>query len=174
MKRLTGLLTGLVLAVGGAAGAGAEDKTIATWLLAVGVWAVGWAQAQAPADVTVEELVARAIADSPELRAARAEIDAAIGRLRQAGLRPNPMLELGGQKALSPDNNLMIGLSVPLDLNGRKEGRVGLAERELEMKRAQVRDRERRLAADIRMKAGDLMAARRNLTGQDDLPPSNH
>ena len=30
MKRLTGLLTGLVLAVGVAAGAGAEDKTIAT------------------------------------------------------------------------------------------------------------------------------------------------
>ncbi len=90
-----------------------RTAVIATWLLAVGVLAVGWAQAQAPADVTVEELVARAIADSPELRAARAEIDAAIGRLRQAGLRPNPMLELGGQKALSPDNNLMIGLSVP-------------------------------------------------------------
>jgi len=151
-----------------------RTAVIATWLLAVGVLAVGWAQAQAPADVTVEELVARAIADSPELRAARAEIDAAIGRLRQAGLRPNPMLELGGQKALSPDNNLMIGLSVPLDLNGRKEGRVGLAERELEMKRAQVRDRERRLAADIRMKAGDLMAARRNLTVIDDLLRINH
>ena len=67
----------------------------ATCLLAVGVFAVGWAQAQTPADMTVEELVARAIADSPELRAARADIDAAIGRLRQAGLRP----ELGGQKA---------------------------------------------------------------------------
>ena len=71
----------------------------ATWLLAVGVFAVGSAEAQSPADLTVEELVARAISDSPELRAARAEIDAAVGRLRQAGLRPNPMLELGGQKA---------------------------------------------------------------------------
>jgi cobalt-zinc-cadmium efflux system outer membrane protein len=118
---------------------------------------------------TVDELVSVALADNPELRAARAEIDAAIGRLRQAGLRPNPMLELGGQKALSPDNNLMIALSVPLDLNGRKEGRIGVAEREVEMKRAQVRDRERRLAADIRMKAGDFLAARRNLTVTDDL-----
>jgi cobalt-zinc-cadmium efflux system outer membrane protein len=146
----------------------------ATWLLAVGVFAVGSAEAQSPADLTVEELVARAISDSPELRAARVEIDAAVGRLRQAGLRPNPMLELGGQKALSPDNNVMIGLSVPLDLNGRKDGRVGVAERELEMKRAQVRDRERRLAADIRMKAGDLMAARRNVTVTDDLLRINH
>src|SRR2546430_13267590 len=56
---------------------------------------------------------------------------------------PNPVLELGGQKALSPDNNVTIGLTVPLDLNGRKEGRVAVAERELQMKRAQVRDRER-------------------------------
>jgi cobalt-zinc-cadmium efflux system outer membrane protein len=131
------------------------------------------AHAQPAAELTVDELVARAIADSPDLRATRAEIEAAVGRLRQAGLRPNPMLELGGQKALGPDNNLMIGVTLPLDLNGRKEGRVGVAERELQMKRAQVRDRERRLAADIRMKAGDLFAARRSLAITDDLLRAN-
>src|SRR5216684_1136444 len=130
------------------------------------------ASAQGPssqAEMTVDELVARALADTPELRAARREIDAAIGRLRQAGLRPNPMLELGGQKALSSDNNLTVGVTLPLDLNGRKEGRVGVAERELELKRAQVRDRERRLAADVRMKAGELLAARRGLEVADEL-----
>jgi outer membrane protein, heavy metal efflux system len=68
----------------------------------------------------------------------------------------------------------MIGLSVPLDLNGRKEGRVGVAERELQMKRAQVRDRERRLAADVRMKAGELLALRRTLAVTDDLLVVNH
>src|SRR2546426_6248985 len=129
----------------------------------------GVVYAQPGTELTVDELVARAIADSPDLRAARAEIEAAVGRLQQAGLRPNPMLELGGQKALSPDNNLMIGLTVPLDLNGRKEGRVGVAERELQMKQAQVRDRERRLAADVRTKAGELLAVRRSLAVTDDL-----
>src|SRR6266704_1514858 len=89
------------------------------------------------AEMTVDELVARALADNPELRAARREIDAAVGRLRQAGLRPNPVLELGGQKALSPDNNLMVGVTLPLDLNGRKDGRVGVAEKELAVRRAQ-------------------------------------
>src|SRR5207244_2501966 len=83
--------------------------------------------------------------------------------------RPNPMLELGGQKALSPDNNLMVGLTVPLDRGGRKEGRVAVAERELEMKRAQVKDRERRVAGDARMKAGEYLAARRNLGVTDEL-----
>ena len=37
------------------------------------------------------------------------------------------------------------------------------------MKRAQVRDRERRLAADVRVKAGELLAARRSLAVTDDL-----
>src|SRR5437667_7498825 len=148
-------------------------RTLASLVVVATLAATGIAQAQPGAEVTVDELVARALADSPDLRAARAEIEASIGRLQQAGLRPNPMLELGGQKALSPDNNVTIGLTVPLDLNGRKEGRVAVAERELQMKRAQVRDRERRLAADVRMKAGELLAARRSLAVTDDLPGVN-
>ncbi len=69
------------------------------------------AQLAAPAsELTIEELVTRALADNPDLRAGRAEVDAAGGRLRQAGLRPNPELDLGGQKALSPDNNLTVTL----------------------------------------------------------------
>ena len=125
--------------------------------------------AQPATEITVDELVARALADNPDLKAVRADADAAVGRVRQAGLRPNPMLDLGGQKALSPDNNFTVGLSLPLDLNGRKEGRVAVAERELDMKRAQVAEIERRLRADVRTKAGDLLAARRNLAVTDDL-----
>ncbi len=131
------------------------------------------AQPSGSAEVSIDELVTRALADNPDLRAARAEVEAAVGRLRQAGLRPNPMLELGGQKALGPDNNLMVGLTVPLDLNGRKEGRLGVAERELQLKNAQVRDRERRLVADVRMKAGEVLAGRRNVGVTDDLLQAN-
>jgi cobalt-zinc-cadmium efflux system outer membrane protein len=83
------------------------------------------------------------------------------------------MLELGGQKALGTDNNVMVGLSIPLDLNRRKEGRVGVAEREVEMKQFQVTDRERRLRAEVRMKAADVLAARRDLEVTDDLLRTN-
>lgn len=135
---------------------------------------VGHAQSQTlTAGVTVDELVARALAESPEVLAARADADAAKGRLVQAGLRPNPMLELGGQKALGTDNNVMVGLSIPLDLNRRKEGRVGVAEREVEMKQFQVTDRERRLRAEVRMKAADVLAARRDLEITDALLRTN-
>ncbi len=114
--------------------------------------------------MTVDELVDQALRQNAELAAARAEVDAAIGRLRQAGLRPNPMLGLAGQQNVSgPDNNVSVGVTVPLDLNGRKDGRVGVADRELAMKRAQLGDRERRLRADVRMKAGEALAAARNV-----------
>ena len=132
------------------------------------------ARAQATADdLTVDALIERALARHPDLEAARLDVEAARGRVRQAGLRPNPMLDLGGQKALGPDNNIMVGVTLPLDLNGRKEGRVGLAERELEVKRAQLADRERKLRGDLRLKAAEVLAARRNLRSIRDLVETN-
>ncbi|HVQ77122.1 MAG TPA: TolC family protein [Candidatus Binatia bacterium] len=119
--------------------------------------------------VTVDEVLAHALRENPELAALRAEIEAGRGRVTQAGLRPNPMLEIGGQKALGPDSNLGVALTLPLDLNGRKEGRVGVAERELETRRAQLADRERRLRAEVRGKVGDLLAASRDVHVADDL-----
>jgi cobalt-zinc-cadmium efflux system outer membrane protein len=121
-------------------------------------------------EYTVDELVTRALADNPELGAVRAEVDAARGRLRQAALRPNPMLDLGAQQGVTgPDNNIIVGVTLPLDLNRRKAGRVGVAEREIDMKEAQVAERERRLKAEVRMKAGEVLAARRNLRFTEEL-----
>jgi cobalt-zinc-cadmium efflux system outer membrane protein len=140
----------------------------ATALILVGVLtglapaATTWGQ-PAPAAFTIDELLDRALADHPDLRAARLDVEAAEARVRQAGLRPNPTLDLGGQKAFGADNNLTLGLTLPLDLNGRKEGRVGVAQAEVVVRRAQLAERQRRLRAEIRGKAGDVLAARRHL-----------
>lgn len=136
-------------------------------VLAVAV-SEAWAQ-PLPGRLTVDEVVAWALRDNPDLAAARTDIDAARGRLLQAGLRPNPTVDLGGQKALTSDNNVTVGLTVPLDLNGRQEGRIGVAGQELEAKRAQVADRERRLRAEVRMKAAELLGAHRDLETTDEL-----
>jgi outer membrane protein, heavy metal efflux system len=148
-------------------------RSLAPVVLGLMMLATASAARGQPVDVTIDELIARAIVDNPELRAARAEIDSAAARVGQAALRPNPLLELGGQKAISSDNNLTVGVTLPLDLNGRKEGRIGVAERELAVKRALLSDRERRLRADLRSKAGDLLAARRNLAVADELLQTN-
>jgi outer membrane protein, heavy metal efflux system len=147
-------------------------RVLGVSFLVVGMFAVP-AEAQPARDLSVQEWVTSALANNLELRAARADLEAAAARVRQAGLRPNPMLDLGGQKALGPDNNLNVGVTLPLDLNGRKEGRVGVAEREVEMRRAQLADRERRLRADVWMKAGDVLVARRALAVTDELLQAN-
>jgi outer membrane protein, heavy metal efflux system len=132
------------------------------------------ARAQTPVgDVTVDDLIRDAVDRHPDLEAAKLDVEAATARVKQAGLRPNPMLDLNGQKALGSDNNIMVGVTLPLDLNGRKEGRVGVAERELEMKRAQLADRERKLRGDLRAKAAEVLAARRNLGTVRDLLATN-
>jgi outer membrane protein, heavy metal efflux system len=120
--------------------------------------------------LTAKDLIRYALDHNGELAAVRKAIAEARGRLRQAGLKPNPMLEASGTQAVtSPDNNLMIGIELPLELGGRRKARVAVAERELEMKEAEVRDFERRLATEVRMKYAEATAAARNLKFTEDM-----
>jgi outer membrane protein, heavy metal efflux system len=120
--------------------------------------------------MTADDLVRYAFEHNGELAVARATIAEARGRLRQAGLKPNPMLEASGSQAVTgPDNNMMVGVELPLELGGRRRARVSVAEREIEMREAEAHDFERRLAAEARMKYADAIAATRNLKFAEDL-----
>lgn len=124
----------------------------------------------ATAGATTDDLVKRALEQNGELQAARQMIAEARGRQRQAGLKANPMIEASGKQAVtSPDNNQMVGIELPLELKGRRQARVDVAEREIEMREAEVRDFERKLAAEVRMKYAEAIAAARNLRFADDL-----
>jgi outer membrane protein, heavy metal efflux system len=146
------------------------------WVGTVGLVA-GVSQAAEPPgarELAIDELVERALRENPELQAAHAEVEAARGRLLQAELRPNPMLDVGVQQSvIGPDHNVMVGVTLPLDLNRRQAGRLGVAERELALKQAQVAERERGLRAEVRLKAGEFLAARRNLRITEELLEAN-
>ncbi|MEK6321861.1 MAG: TolC family protein [Acidobacteriota bacterium] len=117
-----------------------------------------------------DELVRYAHAHNGELTAARQMIAEARGKLRQAGFKPNPMLEASGTHAANtPDNNVMIGAELPLELGGRRSARVAVASAELQVREAEVADFERKLAAEVRSKYADAIAAARNLKFTEDL-----
>jgi cobalt-zinc-cadmium efflux system outer membrane protein len=119
--------------------------------------------------LNLEQAIARAIDQEPNLRAARTELDVARGIRLQADLRPNPMFSFAQQEEPSgPDRQTRVEVSWPLDLF-RKDGRVGVAEREIDAVRFGVLDRERLLAADVRNTYGDVASAIRELTVLDDL-----
>jgi cobalt-zinc-cadmium efflux system outer membrane protein len=112
------------------------------------------------------DLVRRALTANAQLAATRLEIDRARARLRQAGLRPNPTVDFEQQNGVfnSPgERGTTIGFSMPLELAGQRGRRIDLARVELEASEADVADRERRLASDVRLAYIETLAALREL-----------
>jgi hypothetical protein len=89
-------------------------------VLVIAVWLgpLGTAAAQ-----SVDAIVSRALTEHPELAAARAEVDAARARLQQAGLRPNPMLDLAGQQNVAGPRQQRLGGGDGSARSERPEGR---------------------------------------------------
>jgi len=122
------------------------------------------------AGVTVDQAVSFALEHNGELLAARKEIDAASALIKQAALRANPKLDASVSKTISgTDNNVTVNGMLPLELGGRRSARIRVAERELDMRRQDVANRERMLAADVRAKFGEALAAVFKLGFDEDL-----
>ncbi|HKX32783.1 MAG TPA: TolC family protein [Blastocatellia bacterium] len=112
------------------------------------------------------DLVRRALSSNAELAAARLEIDRGRARLRQAGLRPNPTLDFEQTSGIfntQGERETSVGFSLPLELAGQRGRRIDLARAELEAAEAEIADRERRLAAEIRAVFAEALAAAREL-----------
>jgi cobalt-zinc-cadmium efflux system outer membrane protein len=113
------------------------------------------------------ELVDRALDANGELAAARLEVERARARVRQAGLRPNPAIDFeqrtGRLTGSTGEGEVTVGVAVPLELFGQRGRRVDLAEAELAAAEAEIADRERRLAAEVRARYAEALAARREL-----------
>ncbi len=108
---------------------------------------------------TADELVAMPLLKNHELEAIRREVDASAAMIKQADLRANPMLEVGAAKnPFNPSKSVMVKGSLPLELYGRRGARVDVAEKETAVRRADLENRERLAAADVRAKFGETVA----------------
>src|SRR5882724_11063132 len=120
--------------------------------------------------ITVDQAVTYALERNGELLAARKEIDAASALVKQASLRSNPKVDASVAKtATGADNTITVNGMLPLELGGRRPARIRVAEGELEMRRQDVANRERMLAADVRAKFGEALAAVFKLGFDEDL-----
>ena len=119
--------------------------------------------------LSLEQAIARALEQEPSLRAARSEIDVARGMRLQASLRPNPSVSFERrEEPAGTDNQTMVAVEWPLDLF-RRSRRVAVTDRALEAIHLTVADRERVLAAEVRMRYGDVLAGIRVLAILDEL-----
>jgi cobalt-zinc-cadmium efflux system outer membrane protein len=123
----------------------------------------------ASAGLSLEQAIARAFEQEPSLRAVRSQIDVAQGMRLQAGLRPNPSVSFERREEPGgTDNQTMVAVGWPLDLF-RRSRRVAVADREVATAQFAAADRARLLAAEVRMRYGELLAAIRELRILDEL-----
>ncbi len=119
--------------------------------------------------LSLEQATARALEQEPSLRAARSEIDVARGMRLQASLRPNPSVSFERrEEPAGTDNQTMVAVEWPLDLF-RRSRRVAVADREVGVTELAVADHERLLAAEVRMRYGEVVRALRDLAILDEL-----
>ena len=123
-----------------------------------------------PANLTLEQALEEAEARSPAIIAARARVEAAEARIRQAGFRSNPELAVevenfAGSGALSGFRGTETTLSVSqrLDLGGRRRTRVATAEAELAAERLRLAIARADLARAVREQFATAVTARERL-----------
>ena len=125
--------------------------------------------------LTIDEAVATALRNNKDLRAAYFEIEKARGRLLQAGLWPNPELEIAGTTDRTFNNEREGVLSAEFMQGFPLAGRLRLAKNvaRVDVARAlvEIRNRERLLIGEVQrafievLAAGDRTAFRQNQVG---------
>jgi len=119
---------------------------------------------------TVDELVARALAQNAEILAGQSQVAAARGGVTQARLKANPSFAFTeSQEVADGQNDFMIGGSLPLELYHRRERRIDVAQSSVKMTELDQAERERRLRSEIETKFGEVLASARSLQVTEDL-----
>lgn len=116
--------------------------------------------------LTVEGAADYALRHNPALAAARLRIEEARGRLQQSGRLSNPEIELEFTRhTTGPEGSAGIALTQRFPLTARLRHEKAVSRAELAAAEAEVRDAERKLAAEVRTAGVKLLA----LGGQRDL-----
>ena len=131
--------------------------------------------------VGLDQLVQFALTRNADLLATRQRTLEAQGLLRQAGFRPNPVLETemsSGSPTGSPgERSFSIGYAHTFELGGKRARRIDVGQAGLDIARFEVNDRERTIRAELQERYIAAMATIRNLdaiTQQSELTRSSY
>jgi outer membrane protein, heavy metal efflux system len=123
--------------------------------------------------LTAERLTEAAFAANRDLLAARQNQVITQGRLLQAGLRPNPTLDVQQTTdrftTREGERDLSVGFSYLFETGGKRGKRVAVARLEYDRAQAEVRALERQLAAEVRTAYAQAVAAARQLATAEQL-----
>lgn len=117
--------------------------------------------------LSVEALIQRALQANADLLAARQQMVEAQGLRRQAGLIPNPGLDIsltnGSILGSQGEREIAVGYAHTFELGGKRGRRIAVTQLGIDQTRQALTDRERLLRADIATQYSGALAAARNL-----------
>lgn len=157
---------------------------MATFGAAASAWLLpAYGQALAPASAaqytsetggeTIDRLVEAALKRNGDLLSARQRIAEAQGLLTQSRLRLNPAIDASfasGRILNSPgEREFGIGYSHTFELGGKRDRRIEVAGRGVDLATLDISNRERLLKADVKIRFAEALAAARNLTSAEQL-----
>ncbi|OHE77672.1 MAG: hypothetical protein A2107_13215 [Verrucomicrobia bacterium GWF2_62_7] len=122
---------------------------------------------------SADDLVRSAIERNRELQAMQQRVAEARGLLRQAGIRPAPSLQFEGSTGRplgsSGEEEYATGYSHPLEMGGKRDKRVRLAERGVTLAEAELGERTRQLVIAVKLRHVDVVTERARLATLDRL-----
>lgn len=117
---------------------------------------------------SIEALVRRALQANADFLAARKQVVEAQGLRRQAGLLPNPGLDVsyttGSLLGSANERTFTVGYAHTFELGWKRGRRMEVTQLGVDQSRQALADRERLLRADIAMRYGEALSAVRNLS----------
>lgn len=124
-----------------------------------------------PTQMALPQVVEYSLQNNGDLKSFREEKGIHDAGKVRAGLLPNPTLDLeagtGALTGSSAENSLELGISQEFFLTGKRDKRLSIAERELDMYRWQLADRERVLREDVKTLYYDLLLTEQRLALAD-------
>lgn len=147
-------------------------KKIILHVLAIAAAAGAWSSAIAEDSVrSLPRIIEYALQHNSELQALHDEKEIHEANKTRANLLLNPVLDLeaasGALTGSKHDNSLALGLSQEFSLAGKRDKRLTIAERELEIYRWQLADKKRLLCEQIKSAFYDALLAKERLALTD-------
>ncbi len=119
----------------------------------------------------VDQLIQQAFEHNREILAAQQRLAEARGLLRQAGIRAAPTVEVnagtGRPLGTQGEEEYSVGYFHPIETGGKRSKRVLVAEKGLDLAEAELAERSRLLAFDIKIRYIDATANRRRIEAID-------
>lgn len=148
---------------------GTSVSTRVAWLLVQGILCI-LSSVPVSAEtqkLTLPQVIELSLQNNGDLKSFREEKGIREAGKTRAGVLPNPTLELeadsGALTGSSAENSLSLGVSQEFVLAGKRQKRLAIAERELEMYRWQLSDRERLLAEEVKIAFYDAILAEKRV-----------